>query len=115
MQGYEETKFNVLKDYLRAYRLEHFYNEDAPQEVFFEYKGLFILGFQIVPADKTITFYPLVKGVEMLFGKDMENILNLLENYWQGLNAYLNVDYGQFNDYKVKAWGYMTPYEVDNE
>ncbi|PQG01880.1 hypothetical protein CUS60_04230 [Enterococcus faecium] len=80
------------------------------RKVYFEYANSYILGLSIQPEERRIIFYLWYKGKEMLSEGMIENILILLERLWLGLKAYVDIDYGEFQEYKIERY-----YPLSNE
>ncbi|MFB8449828.1 hypothetical protein ACFC3Z_12170 [Enterococcus thailandicus] len=80
-------------------------NEPAyKRNVYFEYKNSNVLGLSIIPEERKITFYSRYKGKEMLSKEMILKISSLLEKLWTGLKAYVDIEYGEFQDYKIKRY-----------
>ena len=80
-------------------------NEPAyKRNVYFEYKNTNVLGLSIIPEERKITFYSRYKGKEMLSKEMILKISSLLEKLWTGLKAYVDIEYGEFQDYKIKRY-----------
>lgn len=86
------------------------YEPSYKRKVYFEYENLYVLGLSILPEERRITFYPQYNGKEMLSEEIIEKILNLLERLWLGLKAYVEIDYGEFQEYKIERY-----YPLSNE